>query len=196
MDGYAVLLFSRAPEGFQQFPALFQQLFIMTMSHNCPAAFAEPIMVTSLIIGFPRGQPPECSWGNPCNIWGIVHFLNKNFPMVRGINALFGFWNESARSILDVWHWSAVFTFKIPDRGADDIPCCHLYDILWRSFIACYMFVLHNAVVQSTGEKKICNCRQFRRNWHEIGMNFVPQGVPGVNPRESRWQVHIMSVVK
>lgn len=57
MDGYAVLLFSRAPEGFQQFPALFQQLFIMTMSHNCPAVFAEPIMVTSLSLVFPEVNP-------------------------------------------------------------------------------------------------------------------------------------------
>lgn len=67
--------------------------------------------------------------------------------MVRGNNVLFGFWNECVRLILDVWYWLAVFIFKILDKGVDDIFCCYLYDILWRFFIVCYMFVFYNVVV-------------------------------------------------
>ena len=105
-----------------------------------------------LSLAFPGGQPPEPSWINPGNMWGVVHFLKKISLkislMAWDINALFVFLNEFARSLgctldmFDVGQWYV--TFKIPDKGAGDRPFCQLYGILWRSslFVTCLFSIM------------------------------------------------------
>ena len=99
-------------------------------------------------LAFPGGQSPEHPWGNPGNIPGIVHFVNKNFPQGKYIVWFFKRTHQipgmHQLDMFDSGHDQWYFPFKILAEHVGKPPCFHLNGISWRSsvFVTCLFFIM------------------------------------------------------